>query len=198
MLWGGTQDKIDAFQSAVVAGYGSTILGFNESVFLFSGSNMSPQSAAALWKQYIQPKKALGYKLLTPAMSSRPNGNQWMTDFIAACDGCTFDGQAVHWYDIGADKLQSYLTTYYNQLHLPIYLTEYADQNFNGGAQATLDEVFTFQEQITKWMDETDWIHAYCPFGAMHDLQGVNTANSLMNSDGSPSDLGYLIINDAE
>ena len=49
---------------------------------------MDPYTAAALWKQHIEPKRQMGYKLATPAMSSRPNGHDWMKQFIAACDGC--------------------------------------------------------------------------------------------------------------
>lgn len=29
----------------------------------------------------------------------------------------------------------------------------------------------------------------------MHDLQGVNTLNMLQKSDGSPTDLGFVVIN---
>lgn len=49
---------------------------------------MDPYTAAALWKQHIEPKRNQGYKLCSPAMSSRPNGQQWMAEFMKACDGC--------------------------------------------------------------------------------------------------------------
>ena len=32
----------------------------------------------------------------------------------------------------------------------------------------------------------------------MHDLQGVNTLNLLQKSDGTPTDLGYFVINDGQ
>ena len=144
---------------------------------------MDPQTAAALWKQYIEPQVAKGYKTCSPAMSSRPNGKNWMSDFMAACKDCTVcahivslhaaidsfmyqvDYQCVHWYDIGFDNLKTYLTDYHNQLGLPILLTEFADQNFNGGAQASQGEIFQFMGQALKFFDETDWILAACPFG---------------------------------
>ena len=52
-------------------------------------SNLDPGYAAQLWKQHIEPKRSKGYKTCSPAMSSRPNGFQWMADFMKACDSCT-------------------------------------------------------------------------------------------------------------
>ncbi|CDO74054.1 Glycoside Hydrolase Family 128 protein [Trametes cinnabarina] len=196
MLWGGSKDKIDEFEAAIKPGLGQIILGFNEPNEE-GQSNMSPQTAAALWKQHIQPKRSMGYKLATPAMSSRPNGFAWMQDFFKACgDECTFDFQALHYYDIGFEKLQAYLEKYHNEFNLPILLTEFADQNFNGGGQATMDEIWQFMGQALAFFDQTEWIAAACPFGVMHDLQGVNPLNLLQNPDGSPTALGSFVIND--
>ncbi|TBU32119.1 glycosyl hydrolase catalytic core-domain-containing protein [Dichomitus squalens] len=197
MLWGSSEDKIDAFEKAMqTPNLGTIVLGFNEPNEQ-GQSNMDPQNAASLWKQHIEPKRNQGYKLCSPAMSSRPNGQQWMADFMKACDGCHVDYQCLHWYDTSFDKLKTYLTDYHNQLGLPILLTEFADQNFNGGPQANSDSIFSFMNDALKFFDETDWILAACPFGIMHDLQGVNTLNLLQASDGSPTDLGYMVINDS-
>ncbi|PIL36768.1 hypothetical protein GSI_00458 [Ganoderma sinense ZZ0214-1] len=197
MLWGSSQDRIDAFESAMKQdGLGTIVLGFNEPNEV-GQSNMDPSTAAALWKQHIEPKRDQGYKLCSPAMSSRPNGQQWMADFMKACDGCHVDYQCVHWYDTSFDKLKTYLTDYHNQLGLPILLTEFADQNFNGGAQASSDEIYSFMNDALKFFDETDWMMAACPFGIMHDLQGVNTLNLLQKSSGTPTDLGWMVINNA-
>ena len=46
------------------------------------------QANAAIWKQHIEPKRSKGYKFASPAMLSRPNGQKWTPDFLAACDGC--------------------------------------------------------------------------------------------------------------
>ena len=75
------------------------------------------------------------------------------------------DYQCVHWYDTSFEKLQTYLTDYHNQLGLPILLTEFADQNFNGGAQASSGEIYSFMNDALKFFDETDWMMAACPFG---------------------------------
>ncbi|KAI0663045.1 glycosyl hydrolase catalytic core-domain-containing protein [Cubamyces menziesii] len=198
MLWGGSQDKIDAFEAAIKPGLGTILLGFNEPNEQ-GQSNMDPQTAAALWKAHIEPKRSMGYKTCSPAMSSRPNGFDWMQQFMEACGNeCTVDYQCVHWYDIGFDTLKTYLEKYHDLLGLPIILTEFADQNFNGGGQASMDDIWSFMGQAIKFFDETDWILGACPFGIMHDLQGVNTLNLLQKSDGTPTDLGYFVINDGQ
>ncbi|KAI0721880.1 glycosyl hydrolase catalytic core-domain-containing protein [Cerioporus squamosus] len=197
MLWGGGSDKISAFEKAMSKPkYGTIVLGFNEPNEQ-GQSNMDPQTAASLWKQHIEPQVAKGYKTCSPAMSSRPNGKQWMQDFMKACDGCTVDYQCLHWYDIGFDTLKTYLEEYHNLIGLPILLTEFAEQNFNGGAQASQSEIFAFMGQTLKFVDETDWLMAACPFGIMHDLQGVNELNLLQSSSGGPTDLGRMVINNS-
>ena len=53
-------------------------------------SNLDPGYAAQLWKQYLEPLRKQGYKLGSPSMSSRPNGQKWMSDFLKDCQGgCT-------------------------------------------------------------------------------------------------------------
>ena len=74
-------------------------------------------------------------------------------------------------------------------------ITEFADQNFNGGPQASASEISTFMNDALKFIDETDWIALACPFGAMSNLQGVNPLDSLMASGGGPSELGKIVIN---
>jgi hypothetical protein len=93
MLWG--KNQIDQFTSTIENTLASkqvtSILAFNEPQQ--SGqSNMSPEDGASLWKQYIEPLKARGYRLGSPAPSSAPNGKTWLQDFLNACNGgCTVD-----------------------------------------------------------------------------------------------------------
>ncbi|KAI0327476.1 hypothetical protein GY45DRAFT_1338799 [Cubamyces sp. BRFM 1775] len=206
MLWGGSQDMINAFESTVTAGYGTIILGFNEPNEE-GESNLDPFTAAALWQQYIEPKRSLGYKTCSPAISSRPNGQQWMQEFLQACSGCTFlvlmfwapckiDYQCLHWYDIGFSGLQTYLEENHAQFGLPILLTEFADQDFNGGAQPSLSDVTAFMQQALEYFDNTDWILAACPFGILFPTAGVTNNNALQNADGTPTELGTIVIND--
>jgi hypothetical protein len=48
-------------------------------------SNMTPEEGVKLWKEYIEPMKAHGYKLCSPATSSAPNGYTWVEEFFKIC-----------------------------------------------------------------------------------------------------------------
>lgn len=93
MLWG--KDQINDFTSTLgntlTSNQVSAALAFNEPQQ--SGqSNLSPEDGASMWKEYIEPLKAKGLRLGSPAPSSAPNGKTWLQDFLAACNGgCTVD-----------------------------------------------------------------------------------------------------------
>jgi len=187
MLWGPKQT--DNFQRLVKKGYANTVLGFNEPNQ--SGqSDISPQYGAQLWQQYIQPLKFQGYDLISPATTSAPSGYTWMQDFFGACKGCTFDGVAVHWYDVNPQAFITYIKKFHDGFGHPIWVTEYACQNFNGGPQCSKDATWNLHQTVTGFMDGTSWVAAYFPFGVMHDMQGVNPTNQMMASGGGPNDLG--------
>ncbi|KAH9850922.1 glycosyl hydrolase catalytic core-domain-containing protein [Lenzites betulinus] len=197
MLFGGDQATINAFESAVTEGFGTIILGFNEPNEP-AQSNLDPVTAAALWKVHIEPKKTLGYKLASPAVTNDPSGLTWMQQFIEACGGCTIDYMALHWFDVGIDSLVDYVTEFHDQFGLPILLTEFAEENVNGGAQPTSAEVLAFTQQAISFFDATDFILAACPFGFVSALRGSTAPTALQNSDGTPNSLGSLLINDGQ
>jgi hypothetical protein len=192
MCWGA--DDVEGFASTVVPGYSTHALGFNEPNEV-GQSNMTPEQAAQLWQQYIQPLKNDGYTLVSPACSSRPNALPWMQQFMGNCTGCTVDIIAMHYYDITVDGFQSWVTEFYNTFNTHIWVTEFADQNFNGPAQQTQDEVNSYYSQMLSWFQETEWIDQYFAFGLMTNMQGVSTCNQLMNDDGTPTALGSMVIN---
>jgi hypothetical protein len=192
MFWG--YDSISQWDQ-VVAGYANTVLGFNEPNEP-GQANLDPSTAAGLWLQYIQPLKAQGYQLIGPAMSSNPNGVTWTQEFMAACQGCTFDGLAVHWYDVTSELFISYIQLYYQTFNLPLWVTEFACQNYNGGAQCADDYIPQFMSTVTQYMNSVDWVVWYCAFGAMESMpNGVNPADALMDGNGNPTSLGYQFIN---
>lgn len=113
-LWGFNQ--VDDFESVVKAGYANYILGPNEYALFYhlenaltyslyrpneiGQSNMSPSDGANLWKQHIEPKRALGYKTCSPATSSNPNGFTWVQNMLDACNGgCTVRVAGVYHID---------------------------------------------------------------------------------------------------
>jgi hypothetical protein len=189
MLWGPKQ--IPDFQRLVKPGYANTIFGFNEPD-IPSQSNLSPADAAGMWKQYLEPLRSQGYRLISPATVKGP---EWLKQFMDACNGgCHLDGLNVHFYGTSVDDMIKRLTSYHDAFNLPIYLTEFACQDFGGGPQCSRDQVFGFMSGAKKFLDSTPWIVSYSWFGVMHDMGNVNPLNRLMGSDGKPNDLGWLYL----
>jgi len=191
MLWGDKQ--IGDFTKLVKPGYAHCALGPNEPNQ--SGqSNMSPQHGADLWQKYLNPLKDQGYFLVSPACTNAPSGKEWIKNFLDSCDGCHVDAIALHWYGTDAQDLIDYVTDMHNTFNKPIWVTEFACQNFSGGAQCTWDQVFSFMRKVTAFMDGASFVQEYFAFGAMHDMFNVNPANQLLGGNGRPTDLGNLYI----
>ncbi|KAF9218288.1 hypothetical protein BS17DRAFT_721660 [Gyrodon lividus] len=189
MLWGWNQ--VEDFKRLVVQGYATHVLGMNEPNEP-SQSNMSPQDGASLWKQYIDPLKYQGYYLISPACTNDQAGLDWMAAFVDACGDCTIDAVAFHFYGTDHGAFVEHATTLHNTYDKPIWITEFADQNFSGsGGQASIAEIYAFQSEVIAFVEQTPWVEASFPFGVMHDLQGVNEANALLTEDGWPTSLAY-------
>ncbi|TDL19875.1 glycoside hydrolase [Rickenella mellea] len=198
MLWGADQARVNEFTSTInqtIASLNVTaILGMNEPQQ--SGqSNLTPQQGADLWKAYIEPFKAQGLRLGTPAPSSAPSGKTWIQDWLTACaGGCHPDFVAIHWYDVNATAFQAYLEDFHNTFQLPIWVTEWDCQNYNNGPQCTQTDVNAFLNQTQSFMDATEWVERYAWYGVMENLNGVNPANGMMTSDGKINALGEQYI----
>lgn len=97
MLYSGSQDDINKFDAAVksMPSAPTYILGPNEPD-IPSQSNMSPQEAAAVWKQHMEPYADQGAQLCTPAVAYKID---WLQQFMDACDGCRISCVAIHSYD---------------------------------------------------------------------------------------------------
>jgi len=189
-LWGSDSARIEQFKTNVVQGYSTHVLGMNEPNE--SGqSNMSPADGAALWKEHIEPMKALGYQLITPATSSNPNGLTWVTDFMNACQGCTFDKVAIHWYDTEIGDFKTYVNKWYEAFKKPIWITEFACQNYryDGTPQPDNDKIWNFHVQAAEWLKGVDFVEVAMPFGFQRNdlLSTVNVqdGNRLISSDGN-------------
>ncbi|CDO73850.1 Glycoside Hydrolase Family 128 protein [Trametes cinnabarina] len=194
MLWGA--QWLTTFEKAVTEGFGTIVMGFYEPNEP-TQSNMDPYTAAALWKDHIEPKRRFGYKTCSPAVSSHPDASRWMLHFMQACSDCTIDYMCLHWYGTGFAKLQAYLELYHDAFGLPILLTGFEVVGLNGGVQPSLSEVITFSRQALKYFDDTDWILAACPLGLGRDIasQGLPLTLALQNPDGTPTELGAIFIN---
>ena len=213
MLWGPQQES--DFNSSIQA----TIDSHNVQAILSTNepneqdqSNLSPEDAANMWKHYLEPlRSSKNVRLGSPAPSSNPNGLMWMQDFFNACNGgCSVDFIALResipsvslrkststnanlpdYYDVNATDFQRYVQQYHDTFNKPIWVTEWACQNFNGGPQCSYQEIQDFMNQTQTFMDATDYVERYAWFGAFKDLQGVNEDDALMDTQGRITALG--------
>lgn len=92
-------------------------------------SNLTPEEGAAMWKTYIQPLKAQGLRLGSPAPSSAPSGKEWLQSWLnSSCADCTVDFIALHWYDVNATAFINYLMDFHDTFQRPLWITEWACQ----------------------------------------------------------------------
>lgn len=112
-------------------------------------SNLSPQDAASIWQQYIQPLHNQGVRLGAPAVSAAPGGTQWLASFIAACSGCTIDFVPLHWYGDGSQYFEQYVNSFHDQFNYPIWVTEWASTNSDPNGSSIVD--------VLCWNDADKW-----------------------------------------
>jgi hypothetical protein len=87
MIWNGVD--IDQLSSKVHQQQAKIVLAFNEPDLVVE-ANMDPTVAANLWIQYLEPLRASGIKLGSPAVTQ--GGAWWLKAFFQACNGrCTVD-----------------------------------------------------------------------------------------------------------
>lgn len=75
------------------------------------------------------------------------------------------DYVCVHWYDVKAADFKTYVENWHTTFGKDIFITEFAPQNFNGGAQPTTDDVWAFYEEVMPWIMQTSYIKGAFPFG---------------------------------
>ncbi|KAG6911304.1 hypothetical protein DXG01_002143 [Tephrocybe rancida] len=104
---------------------------FNEPDF-DQESNIQPEDAAKLWKQYLEPLKAGGVRLGGPAITGSPTGQPWLASFMQACTNCSVDFIPLHWYGDGVEGFYNQLWAVHNAYpKIPIWVTEYASTSTN-------------------------------------------------------------------
>jgi len=192
MLWGTGQDKIDRFLKFAKPGYASYVFGFNE-VNEPSQAYTTVDNAIDAWRKYIKPLASQGYTLGSPSTTSAPNGFDWMTDFLNKCADCGVDDIALHWYDVKFDDLKTYVNKWAG-FGKPMRVTEFACQNFNGGGQPSMDQIWDFTDKAIDFFEGDGRVLSYAPFGFMDDMYNVNPADKLFSPTGL-TDLGWKYIN---
>ena len=111
-----------------------------------------------------------------------------MNNFRQQCSDVwdSIDAMSVHYYDTNVTAFKEYVQDWHETYDKPIWVTEYACQNFNGGQQCSDLETFLFHKEMSSWFDQQSFVEAYAPFGVMQQMQGVNPNNQL-TSNGSPN-----------
>ncbi|RDB16884.1 Alkali-sensitive linkage protein 1 [Hypsizygus marmoreus] len=197
MLWG--QKSVNQFSSTIkqtISQLGvKAVLGMNEPQER-GQSNLTPEEGAEMWKAYLEPLRAQGVRLGSPAPSSAPSSKTWLQAFLAACaGGCTVDFIALHYYDVNATQFIEYLNDYHSTFQRPLWVTEWACQNFNElEKQCSHNGIVEFLNKTQAFMDNSAFVERYAWFGAMKALQGVNQDNALMDSKGKINALGKQYI----
>ncbi|BEJ14428.1 hypothetical protein CspHIS471_0401950 [Cutaneotrichosporon sp. HIS471] len=161
-------------------------------------------SALNYWLQDFVPvaREQHHLRLGSAAPTSAPDGVEWVVNFYNHCmeqtgndnGKCKADFAPLHYYDVDVEHFKAYLNNFHDKTGLPIWVTEYACQNFNGGAQPNDGQIWNFHKQAAAFMDSQDWIERYAPFGMMRNMQGVEQTNALMDSNGQITDLGRWYI----
>ncbi|KAG5641851.1 hypothetical protein DXG03_004110 [Asterophora parasitica] len=207
MLWGlKSVEQFSAnWRSNRARGDVKAVLGMNEPQQK-GQADMTPEDGAIVWKTYLEPLRAQGIRLGSPAPSSAPSGKTWLVDFFAACaESCTVDFIALHWYGTNAAQFISYVQDMHATFaERPVWVTEWACHNFNPASpnprQCTAEEVTAFLNETQQWMDETEWVERYAWFGAMREdaMNDVNPDNALMDKEGKLNSLGRQYIGAAD
>jgi hypothetical protein len=79
------------------------------------------------------------------------------------------------WYYVNSTQFESYLIDFHNTFMLPLWVTEWACQNYNDlNAQCSQADVYLFMAETQSFMDNTEWVERYAWFGAMENLLGIN------------------------
>ncbi|RDX52524.1 hypothetical protein OH76DRAFT_1345194 [Lentinus brumalis] len=194
MLFGASQAaQWDSSINSVIQNQGVThILGFNEPNEP-SQANLSPQAAAALWQQHIQPLKAQGVLLGSPAPSSSSSGLQWLQQFVQVCTGCTVDFIAIHQFGTSASDVIAAVQEYHDVFPgKPIWVTEWTCADPNSGSGCSASAVASFMQTIQAFFDSQSYIERYAWFGVFAGSSPVQI--DLVDSSGHINALGEQYI----
>jgi hypothetical protein len=190
MLWGEKWQNPADFPGKVQSQGAKVILGFNEPE-RSDQANMSPDRAAALWKQYVEPLAGRGVRLGSPAVASTEEGLQWLQNFLSR--GCKVDFLALHWYGTGVDNFINFITNARNRLgnQYPVWVTEFAPTSWNAGQPLSQNEINSFFDQSIGRLEQLNWVERYAWFGAKRSFPNdLGSGIRLIGDNGQLSDLG--------
>lgn len=154
MLWGPSSDFTGTWQANAQKGISNGakyLFSFNEPD-MSTQANLSPEAAAAAWKQYMEPFAGQA-QLVAPSVTNGPGdttGVGWLKSFLAACSDCTIDAVAMHWYYAGnpVDTFKEQISEV-AALGKGVWLTEF-------GADGSDEDKSAFLGEVLPWLDGND------------------------------------------
>lgn len=167
------------------------MLSFNEPDvnFTASGSQVSPDAAAASWILNFDPLRKLGIKVGAPVVYANESGFAWLDKFYAACQSrnsnCTADFMNIHCFG-NISFVQSYLAEYKQKYPgLPLWITEF------GLANSPLLATEAFFNQSIALFDNDTTVERYSYFGAFRgSASNVGWNASMLDGGGKLTDIG--------
>ncbi|KAF8247158.1 hypothetical protein K440DRAFT_654906 [Wilcoxina mikolae CBS 423.85] len=164
LLWGPKMYSTWAKNAEAAISKGANhLLGMNEPD-IPSQSDLSPETAAAAYRTYMQPfagKAKLGAPAVTNS-GTPGQGLSWLKSFLAVCSDCTIDFVPIHWYDPtgGIEYFKKHMTEAKDVAGgRKVWLTEFGVPGASQEIQAA------FLKAVEPWLDAQDWIERYAYFG---------------------------------
>ncbi|KAK4686865.1 hypothetical protein P7C73_g3252, partial [Tremellales sp. Uapishka_1] len=164
---------------------------------LFSRHLRSSDSQHIRWTELARLRTFPDQKLISPAIAS---DFDWLREFFNLLPSeARPDYLNVHVYTTTFDSFRSTVERYWHEFGLPLVVSEFAMQSFDPNVipPQTQQQVHDFMGQVTKWLDETEYVFKYSWFGAVIDpanLHGVHLHNRLMDEQGEITPLGRQYI----
>ncbi|KUJ19682.1 uncharacterized protein LY89DRAFT_549186, partial [Mollisia scopiformis] len=196
MQWGVSNTTGSSFLSNVTSlinkGRNIThVLSFNEPDvnFTASGSQVSPDLAAASWILNFDPLRKMGIKVGAPVVFASESGFTWLDNFYSACQkrksNCTADFMNIHIFG-NISYVESYLDEYKQKYPgMPLWITEFALSY----SPILATETF-FNQSITLFDNDTS-VERYSYFGAFRaSASNVGWNASMIDGVGNLTDIG--------
>jgi len=154
------------------------------------GTDILADSAANTWMRNIAPLRERNIKVGLPAVTSSPDGFNWLANFNTSClalsqAGCAADFIPVHFYG----DFQGF-TSHVGQVRatypqLAIWVTEFAD------ADDTLLNSQSFYNQSVTFLDQLDYVERYSYFGTFRsDASNVGLNTAFLTNKGQLTNIG--------
>lgn len=188
MVWG--SGSVGDVKSASAGWTGVThVLSFNEPDQSTSvgGSGISAGDAANLHQQWVSTVGG-SYKIGSPAVAR--GGGTWLDAWFSACDSkCQVDFIPFHFYGTSAQDLITYAQQFHSKYNKPLWLTEWACQDYSSGQICSAADAQTFMDTAISAFrnDPTTGVARWAYFGAFAGEAAAGNGNALENASGGVS-----------